>query len=57
MALILISSEEHYRKRTALMVNVVAGCCRGDAFWLQSFSKDDGIMITVDGGVPAAFTR
>lgn len=51
--------EEHYRKRTALMVNVYPqDVAEAIAFLASSRSaKTTGCMITVDGGVPAAFTR
>ena len=51
--------EEHYRKRTTLMVNVYPeDVAEAIAFLASSKSaKTTGCMITVDGGVPAAFTR
>lgn len=51
--------EEHYRKRTTLMVNVLPeDIAEAIAFFASSKSaKTTGSMITVDGGVPAAFTR
>jgi NAD(P)-dependent dehydrogenase (short-subunit alcohol dehydrogenase family) len=51
--------EEHYRKRTTLGVNVYPqDIAESIAFLASSKSeKTTGCMITVDGGVPAAFTR
>lgn len=51
--------EEHYRKRTTLLVNVYPkDIAEAIAFFASSRSeKTTGCMITVDGGVPAAFTR
>lgn len=51
--------EEHYRKRTTLLVNIYPKDI-ADAIAFLSSSKAEkttGCMITVDGGVPAAFTR
>lgn len=51
--------EEHYRKRTTLLVNIYPrDIAESIAFLLSSKAeKTTGCMITVDGGVPAAFTR
>lgn len=51
--------EEHYRKRTTLLVNIYpSDIAESIAFFASSKSdKTTGCMITVDGGVPAAFTR
>ncbi|MFP3124724.1 bifunctional aldolase/short-chain dehydrogenase [Ectobacillus funiculus] len=51
--------EEHYRKRTTLLVNIYpADIAESIAFFASSKAeKTTGCMITVDGGVPAAFTR
>ncbi|MEC2184916.1 bifunctional aldolase/short-chain dehydrogenase [Bacillus spizizenii] len=51
--------EEHYRKRTALLVNIYPqDIAEAIAFFASSKAeKTTGCMITVDGGVPAAFTR
>jgi rhamnulose-1-phosphate aldolase/alcohol dehydrogenase len=51
--------EEYYRKRTTLQVNVFPkDIAEGIAFFASSkASKTTGCMLTVDGGVPAAFTR
>lgn len=51
--------EEHYRKRTTLLVNIYPkDIADSIAFFASSKSdKTTGCMITVDGGVPAAFTR
>ena len=51
--------EEHYRKRTALQVNIYpSDIAESIAFFASSKSeKITGCMLTVDGGVPAAFTR
>ncbi|UOQ44986.1 bifunctional aldolase/short-chain dehydrogenase [Halobacillus salinarum] len=51
--------EEHYRKRTTLQVNIYPeDIADSIAFFASSHSeKTTGCMITVDGGVPAAFTR
>lgn len=51
--------EEHYRKRTTLLVNIYpCDIAEGVAFFASSKSeKTTGCMLTIDGGVPAAFTR
>src|SRR5699024_5526262 len=51
--------EEHYRKRTTLGVNIYPSDIAESVAFLASSksSKTTGTMITVDGGVPAAFTR
>jgi NAD(P)-dependent dehydrogenase (short-subunit alcohol dehydrogenase family) len=51
--------EEHYRKRTTLLVNIYpSDIADSIAFFASSKSeKTTGCMLTVDGGVPAAFTR
>ncbi|MBO9607747.1 MAG: bifunctional aldolase/short-chain dehydrogenase [Paenibacillaceae bacterium] len=51
--------EEYYRKRTTLLVNIFpSDIAETIAFLASSRSaKTTGCMITVDGGVPAAFTR
>lgn len=52
--------EEYYRKRTTLLVNIYpADIAESIAFFFASSKADKttGCMITVDGGVPAAFTR
>ncbi|WP_066386451.1 bifunctional aldolase/short-chain dehydrogenase [Neobacillus mesonae] len=51
--------EDHYRKRTTLLVNIYpSDIAEAIAFFSSSKSaKTTGCMITVDGGVPAAFTR
>jgi rhamnulose-1-phosphate aldolase/alcohol dehydrogenase len=51
--------EEYYRKRTTLLVNVFPkDIAEGIAFFASSRSeKTTGCMLTIDGGVPAAFTR
>lgn len=51
--------EEYYRKRTTLLVNIFPkDIAEGIAFFASSRSeKTTGCMLTVDGGVPAAFTR
>ena len=51
--------EEHYRKRTTLLVNIYPeDIAESVAFFASSKSeKTTGAMITVDGGVPSAFTR
>lgn len=51
--------EEHYRKRTTLLVNIYpADIAESIAFFASSKSdRTTGCMLTVDGGVPAAFTR
>ncbi|PAE08799.1 bifunctional rhamnulose-1-phosphate aldolase/short-chain dehydrogenase [Terribacillus saccharophilus] len=51
--------EEHYRKRTTLGVNIYpSDIAESIAFFASDAAlKTTGCMITVDGGVPAAFTR
>ena len=51
--------EEFYRKRTTLQVNIFPkDIAESIAFFASSKSeKITGCMLTVDGGVPAAFTR
>lgn len=51
--------EEYYRKRTTLLVNVFPqDIAEAVAYFSSSKTeKTTGCMITVDGGVPAAFTR
>jgi len=51
--------EEYYRKRTTLQVNVYPkDIAEGVAFFASSRAeKTTGCMLTIDGGVPAAFTR
>ncbi|MBS4207837.1 bifunctional aldolase/short-chain dehydrogenase [Bacillus sp. FJAT-50079] len=51
--------DEHYRKRTTLLVNIFPNdIAEAIAFFASSKAeKTTGCMITVDGGVPAAFTR
>lgn len=51
--------EEHYRKRTTLGVNVGPDDIADAIAFLASSkaSRTTGCMLTVDGGVPAAFTR
>ncbi|MFC7395080.1 bifunctional aldolase/short-chain dehydrogenase [Scopulibacillus cellulosilyticus] len=51
--------EEHYRNRTTLKVNIYPqDIAKSIAFLASSkASRTTGCMITVDGGVPAAFTR
>ncbi|ENH97014.1 short chain dehydrogenase [Gracilibacillus halophilus YIM-C55.5] len=51
--------EEHYRKRTILNVNILPEDIAESVTFLASSksSKTTGCMITVDGGVAAAFTR
>lgn len=51
--------EEHYRKRTILNVNILPSDIADSIAFLSSSksSKTTGCMVTVDGGVPAAFTR
>ncbi|WP_404405086.1 bifunctional aldolase/short-chain dehydrogenase [Jeotgalibacillus malaysiensis] len=51
--------EEHYRKRTTLLVNIYPSDI-ADAITYFASSKSEkttGCMLTVDGGVPAGFTR
>ena len=51
--------EEHYRQRTTLLVNIYpSDIANAILFFASSKSnKTTGCMLTVDGGVPAAFTR
>jgi rhamnulose-1-phosphate aldolase/alcohol dehydrogenase len=51
--------EDYYRKRTTLLVNIYPDDIAEAAAFLASSkaAKTTGCMITVDGGVPAAFTR
>lgn len=51
--------EEYYRKRTTLLVNIYpSDIAEGVAYFASSkASKTTGCMLTIDGGVPAAFTR
>ncbi len=51
--------EEHYRQRTTLKVNIYpSNIADSIAFFASSKSdRTTGCMLTVDGGVPAAFTR
>ncbi len=51
--------EEYYRKRTTLLVNIYPNdIAEGIAFFASSKAdKTTGCMLTIDGGVPAAFTR
>ncbi|OXS73437.1 bifunctional rhamnulose-1-phosphate aldolase/short-chain dehydrogenase [Domibacillus enclensis] len=51
--------EDHYKKRTTLLVNIYpSDIAESIAFFASSKAdKTTGCMITVDGGVPAAFTR
>lgn len=51
--------EEHYRQRTTLKVNIFPGNIADSIAFLASSKSDrtTGCMLTVDGGVPAAFTR
>lgn len=51
--------EEYYRKRTTLLVNIYPrDIAEGIAYLASSkASKTTGCMLTIDGGVPAAFTR
>ncbi|WP_054955987.1 bifunctional rhamnulose-1-phosphate aldolase/short-chain dehydrogenase [Paenibacillus dakarensis] len=51
--------EEYYRKRTTLLVNIYPrDIAEGIAFFASSRSeKTTGCMLTIDGGVPAAFSR
>lgn len=51
--------EEYYRKRTTLLVNIYPrDIAEAIAFFASSKAeKTTGCMITVDGGVPGAFTR
>jgi rhamnulose-1-phosphate aldolase/alcohol dehydrogenase len=51
--------EEYYRKRTTLLVNIYPrDIAEGIAFFASSkAAKTTGCMLTIDGGVTAAFTR
>ena len=51
--------DEHYRQRTVLKVNIFPrDIAEAIAFFASSKSaKTTGCMLTVDGGVAAAFTR
>ena len=51
--------EDHYRKRTTLLVNIYPKDIAESILFFSSSKaeKTTGCMITVDGGVPAAFTR
>ncbi|CAM4063139.1 bifunctional aldolase/short-chain dehydrogenase [Paenibacillus alkaliterrae] len=51
--------EEYYRKRTTLLVNIYPrDIAEGIAYFASSKAdKTTGCMLTIDGGVPAAFTR
>lgn len=51
--------EEYYRKRTTLLVNVYPNDIAEAILFFASSkaAKTTGCMLTVDGGVPAAFTR
>ncbi|MBQ6446079.1 MAG: bifunctional aldolase/short-chain dehydrogenase [Bacillus sp. (in: Bacteria)] len=51
--------EEHYRKRTTLLVNIFPKDIAEAICYFSSSKaeKTTGCMLTVDGGVPAAFTR
>ncbi|AJY76225.1 short-chain dehydrogenase [Paenibacillus beijingensis] len=51
--------EEYYRNRTTLRVNIFPrDIAEGIAFFASSKAeKTTGCMLTIDGGVPAAFTR
>jgi rhamnulose-1-phosphate aldolase/alcohol dehydrogenase len=51
--------EDYYRKRTTLLVNIFPkDIAEGIAFFASSKAdKTTGNMLTIDGGVPAAFTR
>lgn len=51
--------EDYYRKRTTLLVNVFPDDIAEAISFMASSkaAKTTGCMITVDGGVPAAFTR
>ncbi|NMO97810.1 bifunctional aldolase/short-chain dehydrogenase [Paenibacillus lemnae] len=51
--------EDYYRKRTTLLVNIYPrDIAEGIAFFASSKAeKTTGCMLTIDGGVPAAFTR
>ena len=51
--------EEHYRKRTILNVNIsTEDIAEGILFFASPrAAKTTGCMLTIDGGVAAAFTR
>lgn len=51
--------EEHYKKRTTLLVNIFPRDIAEAICYFSSSKaeKTTGCMLTVDGGVPAAFTR
>jgi rhamnulose-1-phosphate aldolase/alcohol dehydrogenase len=51
--------EEYYRKRTTLLVNIYPNDIAESVAFLSSSkaAKTTGCLITVDGGVPAAFSR
>ncbi|KMK75077.1 bifunctional rhamnulose-1-phosphate aldolase/short-chain dehydrogenase [Alkalihalobacillus pseudalcaliphilus] len=51
--------EDHYKKRTTLGVNIYPTDIAESILFFASSkaSKTTGCMLTVDGGVPAAFTR
>jgi rhamnulose-1-phosphate aldolase/alcohol dehydrogenase len=51
--------EEHYKKRTTLLVNIYPKDIAEAICYFSSSKaeKTTGCMLTVDGGVPAAFTR
>lgn len=51
--------ESHYRKRTILNVNILPEDIAESVAFLSSSqaAKTTGCMVTVDGGVPAVFTR
>ncbi|MCK1983495.1 MULTISPECIES: bifunctional aldolase/short-chain dehydrogenase [Peribacillus] len=51
--------EEHYKKRTTLLVNIFPeDIAESIAFFASSKAdKTTGCMVTVDGGVPGAFNR
>lgn len=51
--------EEHYKKRTTLLVNIFPKDIAEAICYFSSSKaeKTTGCMLTVDGGVPAAFTR
>ncbi|MCR6111889.1 bifunctional aldolase/short-chain dehydrogenase [Bacillus sp. A301a_S52] len=51
--------EDHYRKRTTLKVNILPTDIAEAIIFLASSksAKTTGCMLTVDGGVPAAYTR
>jgi rhamnulose-1-phosphate aldolase/alcohol dehydrogenase len=51
--------EDYYKKRTTLLVNIYPDDIAESIAFLASSkaAKTTGCMITVDGGVPAAFTR